>query len=297
MIIKKIIIRLRLIWKRAVWNKWYDHALCYEKERSGKRYAEEIAFLEAHKNDLKYKELIFPYEFSLKKEVEFKAKYDELAKHYYISYYGKNLYFPGDSIRWVEKKFRGLEIEQNVHSPHRYFTEFYSPNSDEIFIDVGSAEGKEALDIAEKVKKLYLIEADNEWRETLKLSFAPYMSKTEIISKFAGCKDDENTITIDSLVKNDSNERYFIKMDVEGHEMDVLTGMKNLLGSKKCKVCVTTYHKKDDDKIISRFFEEMGYKYEFSDGVALLINDTLDKNNKYPPYFRKAVIRASNYAE
>lgn len=57
----------------------------------------------------------------------------------------------------MEEYYRGISIEQDICSPHRYFTDDFSVPNNAVVIDAGVAEGNFSLSIIEHVKKyIYL---------------------------------------------------------------------------------------------------------------------------------------------
>lgn len=121
-------------------------------------------------------------------------------------------------------------------------------------------------------------------------TFEPYQDKVTIIDKFASNKDSANEITLDSCLKNETGN-IFIKIDVEGGETKVLNGAKSVLKRlDDIRVACCTYHKHDDASLFEKFFKDLNYQTEFSDGYMLFYF----YDNLKPPYFRKGVIRAKN---
>jgi hypothetical protein len=238
---------------------------------------------------------VFPYPFSekYKGEIEWVGNDDKGIFTYTMNEENvKKLYFPdGSPDGWVAKKYRSLRVEQDAESPHRYYTKEYYPNADDILIDVGAAEGKEALAVADIVKEIYLFECDYKWREALRKSFGDYSDKTTIYSCYAGNVDDEkrNVRRLDTVFAGMKGKSLFIKMDVEGMEMQVLQGAQELIKNNSVRILCTTYHKQGDEKKLGEFFTNNGFKWEFSEKYMLFYKDKHIK----PPYFRHGLIRAT----
>ena len=258
-------------------------------------YKKEIEYIK-HENRL----MLYPYEYEkdyMSRDVE--VLYDENADLKYVLHAGKRLYFPVRSDSRIKNDYRQLLMEQDVRCSHRYFDDSVCVKEGDIFVDVGSAEGIVSLDVIERASEVYLVECSSSWGRALKATFASYSEKVHIVPKYAGEYDDDNTIKLDSLLKEYKGKNIVIKMDVEGMELAALRGAKYTLRNNKCKLACTTYHTDDAANRIADFFKKNSYDYCFSDGFMLFIYGYMVmKNGKYsrlkPPYFRKAVIRAQN---
>lgn len=231
---------------------------------------------------------VFPYNFTKKymnRKLEiFKDKSNNL---YYIVENGKRLYFKRDSKKKsIKKCYPVLQIEQDLESPHRYLTEDFNVNYGDVVIDIGAAEGNFSLSVIEKAAKVFIFEADSMWLEALEATFSPWKSKVEIISKFVSNIDDGKNCTIDNFFKN--NKIDFIKMDVEGSELDVLKGSENLLEKNdNLKLAVCTYHRQNDAKDINALLTQHNFTTEFSKGYMIFYYNHLEV-----PFIRKAILRA-----
>jgi hypothetical protein len=149
---------------------------------------------------------------------------------------------------------------------------------DKIIVDAGVCEGNFALKYIENAKKMYLIECDPRWMRALRLTFAPFKDKVVFCDKFLTKYESKTTTTIDVLVKEKID---FLKMDIEGAEVDALLGAKKtLLGSKaSCAIC--SYHRQNDEENIRFILNSLGYSTETSIGYMFFpydenIIDTLD---------------------
>lgn len=203
--------KLKKLYREIIDGKWD------EKDK----FAEEISYLR-----LKGELQVFPYTFSEQyhRRVELfekdeKGVFVELENR-------KKLYFNCDDKEKASHIYRNLCREQDIHSAHRYYAEGFYPTSEDNYIDIGCAEGQEALLAADVVKKIYLFEGNSSWQNVLNNSFSDYDEKTRIVSCFVGKEDKSPSIqTLDSFFGTEcTGEKYFIKMDVEGAEKDVLFG-------------------------------------------------------------------------
>lgn len=176
--------------------------------------------------------------------------------------------------------------EQHENSPHRYFSEKCHIEKDDIFVDVGAAEGLLTLQCIDEVRKAYLIEANEAWICGLSKTFSPYKEKTKIIHKFASNIDDDNTLTLDHLLEAETGPM-LIKIDVEGEELRVLQGAEKLLKRRDVKFCVCTYHSDTAAKEIEDFFVKREYIIEFSKGYMWVPHFSEEA-----PYMHKGILRA-----
>jgi len=231
---------------------------------------------------------VFPYNFTKKYKFNNIAVYiDPLNEMKYIIQDNKRLYF---KKKWDENRvkrcYRNLLIEQDIDSPHKYESEDFYVEKDDIVVDAGAAEGYFALSIIEKAKKIYLFEIDEEWIEALQATFDPWKEKVIIVNKYVSDNDDNGCITLNTIFENKKID--FIKADIEGAEMALLRGSQNiLLNNKKLKIILCTYHKQTDAEELNRILLNNGFKTEFSKGYMIFLYDkTLQE-----PYLRKVIIR------
>ena len=243
--------------------------------QKNEKYTEEIKYLKKYGADY------FPYHWSRKSfiwKIKSGGKYSMTGNERYMLHKGKKLY-----MKMIP--YSQLLMEQNEHSPHCYFSRNFQFDKGDCFVDVGAAEGMISLDVVEKASKVYLIECDNYWIDSLKKTFAPYKDKIEIIRKYVSDVDDDENIRLDTLLGS-VDTPVVLKIDVEGMERRVLAGADMTLKKDTTKVALCTYHKKKDAEEFSALLKNMGYDLEQSEGYMAMVNDTAD------PEFRKAMIRA-----
>lgn len=179
-------------------------------------------------------------------------------------------------------------MEQDADSPHRYQTETFHVCKHDVVFDIGVAEGNFALDVIDMVDKLYLLEADKEWIKALKYTFEPYKDKVEIIDAIVGDGSGEST-AIDFLA--DGKKVDFIKMDIEGYEIQALWGAKRTLEQNDVRLDICAYHHADDEKEIKKLLEEFGYQTETSEGYTVLITEQFWEKEVICPKLVKGLIR------
>ena len=213
---------------------------------------------------------------------------DEELGRYFVIFEGKRMYFPKrytkTRVTWA---VRSIFKEQDPESPHLYLTSDFQVEPESVIVDAGVAEGNFALSVVEKAKRLYLIECEPEWMETLKITFAPWEEKVVFVEKFLSDSVNETTVSIDSILNPEPGEKIFIKMDIEGFEQKALTGMKNLVASGNAiKMDVCTYHQPMALLEIGTILNDFGFQCEVSKGYVLFFQAGEE------PSFRKVLIRA-----
>lgn len=240
---------------------------------------------------------LYPYEFSENYDKDtINIVWDEELNSKYVLHKGHKLFWPDWEDEKIKNNYNQLLMEQSEESPHQYYSEKIAVEDGDIFVDIGAAEGMVSLDIVEKAKEVFIIEASDEWVTSLKNTFHDYMYKIHIIKKYAGYKCDNETISIDDLLSDYSSENIFLKLDVEGMELEVLGGMINTLSNNQCKVSCATYHYDDEFSEVKRFFDIFDYDTEVSDGyMPFYFGKQTMLNGKYrqinKPYFRKVIVR------
>ncbi len=214
-------------------------------------------------NDLK----IFNYDFCEKYEnIQIQLYWDKVYKMYYVLHHDKKLYFSRkiNTEEYVRKYYSSILMEQDEKSPHRYLTPDFNIEEGNIVIDAGAAEGYFALEIIDKVKKIYLIEADKDWIEALKITFKDYEDKVVIIKAFLSSYDEGDITCLDTLIKEPID---FLKMDIEGSELDALFGAKEVIkNSPKMKLAACTYHSDYDFLLLETFMKKNKFDYKPSSG-------------------------------
>ena len=208
----------------------------------------------------------------------------------YVIFSGKRLYYPRDYKRFIIKNEKMYaisyrEIEQHELSPHRYLKGNIRIHEGDVVIDAGAQEGDFALPYIDIIGKLYLFECDLSWVKALKMTYKKYADKVTIIPKMLSNSCDEKSITLQEAVQ--SGKVDFIKMDIEGAEVESLLAAQELLKKNDIRCAVCTYHKKDDAEKIKSILKQNGYQSFFSNGYVVFVDDTdifkdLD--------FRKAII-------
>lgn len=223
------------------------------------------------------------------KEDEIEVLFDEALKLKYVNYKkGKPIYF---KKKWsksrIQRALNQLYIEQDINSPHRYLTDDFNVDKETIVADIGCAEANFSLDIVDKVKHIYLFETNNVWEEPLNATFRKYKDKITIVNKKFSNTDSKNSINGSKFLKEKGVS--FLKIDVDGHEDEVISNLEELISeSKKMKIALCTYHSNDDFNKYSKLLQKYNYSIAHSKGYMIFYWDKkLDK-----PYLRRGVLRA-----
>lgn len=220
-------------------------------------------------------------------------QFDDSKGLYYGIYEGKRMYLAQrfNTIRKAEAYFNSVTMEQDLRSPHCYWNDERMSRLNGVGVDAGAAEGIFALKIIEQINHIYLVEADGQWAEALSYTFEPYKEKVSIIKKFVGNEDSADKIKLDSIIKGHKTD--FMKIDIEGMELEALKGGENTLTKNKMQLAVCAYHHKNDNETIRNWLEEKGYQTKNSQGLVVCLGEW--ELGKDETDFRKALIFASNY--
>lgn len=216
----------------------------------------------------------YPYLWTKEYEAQKYQEYiDDSNKLPYIMHEGKKLYFRRDMTFSTEGAYRGLLIEQDKRSAHRYVGS-YEELKGKTLLDIGSAEAIFALSVIEYVNHVYLFECDEAWVEALNATFEPWKEKVTLVRKYVSDIDDENNITLDTYFKDKSMTDLFLKMDIEGYERKALHGATKLLeDGNNISGAVCIYHKADDKKVIQEILDAKKLKTEIQTGFLYIENE------------------------
>ena len=229
----------------------------------------------------------FPYNFTKKYCTKNISVYYDADQYPYVIHNGKRLYFKKG---WDEEKARkyyvSLQWDQAPDSPHCYLqnSERY-PETGDIIVDAGAAEGVFVLDIIDIIEKAYLIECDKEWEIPLKKTFSKWRHKIEIVQKYIGDRDDGQMISLDTFFYDKKVD--VLKADIEGAEEAMLLGGGDTFKNKVKKAFICTYHSPNAEDIIKRYLEDYGFQSEFNSGYTLYVYDL---STFMTPYVRHALI-------
>lgn len=235
---------------------------------------------------------VFNYKFTEQyKNLHPEIKYDECCELYYVMHLGKKMYFArhlGEKEA-VEKYYINILAEQDKDSPHRYLDEQFQVKKRDVVVDIGVAEGNFALEVIDKVSKIYLIEADEGWVEALKETFRFYKDKVIIIQKYVTSINEGQYATLDYLINEPVN---FIKMDIEGNEWDALLGAKDLiLRSQNLRCAICAYHTDYDEMLITTALNSYGLQCGTTHGYMWFPFGF--RNNYIPTKLVRGIVRGT----
>lgn len=231
---------------------------------------------------------VFNYEFSHKYDsMKIDVFFDNEKSLFYVNYLEKRMYMKKSFSKKesIERYVRGILLEQDEESPHKYLDADFDVREGDIVLDVGVAEGNFSLQIIDRVKHLYLVETDEQWVEALQCTFESYKDKVTIINKFLSNESGADSITIDEIAQETDID--FIKMDIEGAEEDALQGGSAYLKKKKNqKIAVCAYHNVNDEKKISSILGQCGYSLTTTPGYMVFLATTIE-----PKKFVRGIVR------
>lgn len=233
----------------------------------------------------------FNYSFVEKyKTDEIYVGYDESNSLFYSYLCGKKIYLCRrfKNVEQVKKYLREIFVEQDKESPHCYLGSNSIVAKGDVVVDAGAAEGNFSLSVIDYAKKVIIIEPDDEWVEALKYTFAPYKDKVMIINKYLSNYESKETITLDKVCDSPID---YIKMDIEGEELNALRGGVNIIMNSAHLTCaVCTYHNEFDYDLINDWFLKKNMKVEPTKGYMWF---SYDKEYMYSlPSLRRGMIIA-----
>lgn len=179
-----------------------------------------------------------------------------------------------------------------------YFNDIFIFRDDEIMVDCGAFTGDTALMFAQKnptYKKIYAFEPDkNTYMQlvtnTQKLKITPInkgvFSKTCTLSfdtQDNGCSNFNEdgklqieVVSLDEFLEQNQEAITFIKMDIEGSELEALKGASKTIKKYKPKLAICVYHKANDLIEIPKYIKSLHKDYKiFIRNHQMLPEDTV----------------------
>ena len=224
-------------------------------------------------------------------DFEFPGYYEEIVRHFSEI---DELYAQLEDdlsreilLEFINAKISGIPDKLaalNIKDENTYFPSFLPLTDNEIFVDCGAYDGDSIVSFLKhtngKFDKIYAFEPDKSNIEKLKKN-VPNYNNIEIIEK--GCfsqrdvlyfKDDKGE---SSYISNEGNVRIevdaidnivsggvsYIKMDIEGAELEALKGAKNTIISNKPQLTICCYHRSADLYTIPRYIKSLNSSYKF----------------------------------
>jgi len=173
---------------------------------------------------------------------------------------------------------------EKYFDPDHYFSkDIIHLNNKEIFVDCGAYTGDTIEDLLSRCmpQKIYAFEPDHanfkilskKFKSTPSIICIPkgaYEQKDEL--HFSGncadssklCNEGETIIPVDSIDNMTAGDKVsFIKMDIEGAELDALKGAKKTIKKFHPKLAISAYHKFEDLLEIPQFIQVIDHSYKF----------------------------------
>ena len=169
-------------------------------------------------------------------------------------------------------------------NPHYFDKRIITPNSDEVFVDCGGYNGDTTESYISNMgsyKRIYVYEPETDnYNECLQnLSKYPNViirnagvgEKSEVLSlkghqyesSFVATGHEGKPTQVISLDEDITEPVTFIKMDVEGFEMEAIHGAKNHIQNGKPKLAISIYHYFSDLWEIPKLIHELDPSYKF----------------------------------
>lgn len=220
----------------------------------------------------------FDYEYIKQHKDKFEATYnmleDQTSKDIFIAFI--NAKISGDP----SDLYKFADINQ-------YFCEQVTLIDDEVLVDCGAFDGDTISNFIRKVngkyRKIFAFEPDGDnykqllqnlnsldikhvetynrgcWSEKTVLNFSSGGSRTSIVTE--GGDFSVEVDSIDNIVKGDKVT--YIKMDIEGAELEALRGAQKTIRACKPKIAVCAYHKPEDLITLPQYIQSIINEYKF----------------------------------
>lgn len=196
-----------------------------------------------------------------------------------------------DKIKALFKPDRVLAVNHHLvgRCGWQYF-DYFEPDENEVFVDGGSLDGKTSLEFVKWCKGSYdaiyafepnpkMVQECAETFKTLpndKIRFyecalwncnCSLKFNNESCSKWDACVSDEGMVSVradnlDHVI--DWDKVTFIKLDVEGSELETLMGAADIIKRDRPRMAVSVYHKKDDLFDIAHYLLTLVDNYHFA---------------------------------
>ena len=201
----------------------------------------------------------------------------------------KKMYFPRQrrfEILNGKQIVRDILFDQQPGSPHLYIRDEHKVEDGDVIFDGGVCEGNFSLKYVDVASKIYLVECDPQWEEPLYYTFKDYWDKVVFCNKMLSHRDGYNSVSIDSLVDGKLD---FMKLDIEGAEIEAVLGAKRTLERENVKCSICSYHRCEDERLLKELFGQSGYSTDVSRGYMTFI---YDRDIWYHQDFRRGIVYA-----
>ncbi len=177
----------------------------------------------------------------------------------YLRGLNRPLYWPRSiAKRWL---YQVISEAFYARDPHYYEIPETQVRSGDTVVDCGAAEGLFSLRVLGRAKRCYLIEPSSRFQRALALTFAE-VSDVEVVPMALGAVSGSLRFTEDSIMSAMSETGAltvtvetldhlfyeqgirvdYLKMDLEGAEMNVLVGAEQTIRKFRPRIAVTLYH-------------------------------------------------------
>ena len=218
------------------------------------------------------------YSAKTKKIIE-RIESDGDFKKIFFKSFPQPLYCPPD---FPQKSLERVIVESFYpENWHYYEIPQTKVKPDDIVVDCGAAEGLFGLLVADRCKKIYLIEPSPEFNKCLQKTFtgkdnvelvAAAVSDKTGLAKMkendlsSALSTDEEGVevkveTLDHLFYEKGIPVSYIKIDVEGQDFNTLKGASELIKKNRPTIAVTTYHKYEHAEQIEQLLRSLVPSY------------------------------------
>jgi len=260
------------------------------------RYAREREFVRS----VGVRAIPFPYPAVRESAVDVEIGQDDCQGLPYVLHRGRRLFFRAGTDSWrMSMMYRGFIDEEGITgagrlalSPHAYESAGHRVEVGDVLLDVGCSEAIFTLEHIDLISRAYVFEVDPEWRRPLNATFEPYADRVPvvIVPKLVSGEVSNTSVRLSDVVDDVVDCTYFIKMDIEGFEYDVLSASMDFLRTHRIKISCCTYHRQEDFNRIGELLRSLGFTVSCSNGYMLPHMFELES-----PYFRRGVIYARNF--
>lgn len=177
-----------------------------------------------------------------------------------------------------------------LQSDGEYFNHgIFQLGEEECYVDAGAYNGDTVVkfiqSVNNKYKKVYAFELDKDcyemmnknlekynderiklfcmglYKQTKTISIGGYLEGRYIEDTVTRITDTGKVVALDDILKNE--QVTFIKMDIEGSELEALEGAKEILCNQKPKLAISAYHKLEDIWQIPLYLNSLNPEYHF----------------------------------
>jgi FkbM family methyltransferase len=189
------------------------------------------------------------------------------------------LYWPAKfDLDWV---YDFIDEQFNPQNWHQYEIDSTRVDQNDIVFDCGASEGLFSLRVARRCRKVIALEPLPDFQPALARTFAR-VSNVEIVPlavgrdrrtvhfhpaaggsvKAAAGEIEVEQTSLDEITRDRNEHVDFLKVDIEGAEMEMLEGARETLIRDLPKIAMTTYHRKGDSKRFTEFLRSLDVGYQ-----------------------------------